>query len=101
MKNKHLATSGLQGAYLVLAFVLGDRVLDFLLKEARKLQLHPQELKVNSLPAFVGRPAKAEPYQVTRVIFYWVRLKELKGAMPDLSLGEHCPYQSAGPLKPW
>lgn len=72
-----------------------------MLKEARKLQLHPQELKVNNLPAFAGRPTKAESYQVTWVIFYWVRLKELKGAMPDLSLGEHCPCQSAGPLKSW
>lgn len=58
-KNKHLATSGLQGAYLVLAFVLGDRVLDFFAEGGKETTASPSGAKSKQFTCFCWETHKS------------------------------------------
>lgn len=59
MKNKHLATSGLQGAYLVLAFVLGDRVLDFFAEGGKETTASPSGAKSKQFTCLCWKACKS------------------------------------------
>lgn len=72
-----------------------------MLKETRKLQLHPLELLVNVFVCLLSLESPQKQNHVTQVTLNWVTLKELKGVMPDLSFGQLHPGQTAGSLQSW